>query len=120
MKNKSLATIWQLPVHDGPITDFTIGIDTPEKMIEKLNERQWPVYKIKVGGPDDLHILSLLRTKTNAPFRVDANAGWSLEEALHLLPLLEKGDIINVKVGGSKWEYRDTQILTIAQFVSKV
>jgi len=33
---------------------------------------------------------------------------------------LEKGDIINVKVGGSKWEYRDRQIITIAQYISKL
>lgn len=110
MKNKSLSAIWQLPLHDGPITDFTIGIDTPEKMIEKLNERQWPVYKIKVGGPDDLHILSLLRTKTNAPFRVDANAGWSLEEALHLLPLLEKlgVELIEQPLAKENWEGMST------------
>ena len=32
---------------------------------------------------------------------------------------LEKGDVINVKIGGSKWEYRDKQIISIAQFISK-
>ena len=31
---------------------------------------------------------------------------------------LNKGDLITVKIGGSKWEYRDIQINTIAQFVS--
>jgi hypothetical protein len=33
---------------------------------------------------------------------------------------LKEGDIINVKIGGSKWEYKDTQINSIAQFISKV
>lgn len=33
---------------------------------------------------------------------------------------LQKGDIINVKIGGSKWEYRDKQIISIAQYVNKV
>lgn len=32
---------------------------------------------------------------------------------------LQKGDVINVKIGGSKWEYRDKQIISIAQFISK-
>jgi hypothetical protein len=32
---------------------------------------------------------------------------------------LQKGDIINVKIVGSKWEYRDTQISSIAQYVGK-
>ncbi len=33
---------------------------------------------------------------------------------------LEKGDLINVKIGGNKWEYRDKQIISIAQFISKI
>jgi len=33
---------------------------------------------------------------------------------------LQKGDIVNVKIGGSKWEYKDKQIISIAQYVSKV
>jgi DNA-directed RNA polymerase subunit E'/Rpb7 len=33
---------------------------------------------------------------------------------------LQKGDIINVKIGGSKWEYRDKQIISIAQYVNKL
>jgi len=32
---------------------------------------------------------------------------------------LKIGDIVNVRVGGSKWEYRDKQIITIAQFINK-
>jgi DNA-directed RNA polymerase subunit E'/Rpb7 len=31
---------------------------------------------------------------------------------------LKEGDIINVKIGGSKWEYKDTQINSIAEFIS--
>ncbi len=33
---------------------------------------------------------------------------------------LKIGDIVSVRVGGCKWEYRDKQIITIAQFVSKI
>ena len=32
---------------------------------------------------------------------------------------LKKGDLINVKIGGSKWEYKDTQINSIAQYIGK-
>ena len=32
---------------------------------------------------------------------------------------LKKGDLINVKIGGSKWEYKDTQIISIAQYIGK-
>ena len=33
---------------------------------------------------------------------------------------LKIGDMVSVRVGGSKWEYRDKQIITIAQFISKL
>jgi DNA-directed RNA polymerase subunit E'/Rpb7 len=33
---------------------------------------------------------------------------------------LKIGDLINVRVGGTKWEYRDTRIITIAQYVNKI
>jgi DNA-directed RNA polymerase subunit E'/Rpb7 len=33
---------------------------------------------------------------------------------------LKIGDMVNVRVGGTKWEYRDKQIITIAQFVNKL
>jgi hypothetical protein len=33
---------------------------------------------------------------------------------------LQPGDIINVKIGGSKWEYKDKQIISIAQYINKV
>lgn len=33
---------------------------------------------------------------------------------------LKIGDIISTRIGGSKWEYRDKQIITIAQFVKKL
>jgi DNA-directed RNA polymerase subunit E'/Rpb7 len=34
--------------------------------------------------------------------------------------LLKQDDIINVKVAGNKYEYRDTQIIAIAQFLDKI
>ncbi len=52
-------------------------------MVAKLNEKpDWPVYKIKLGTPDDLEIVRQLREQTDAVFRVDANGAWSVEETL--------------------------------------
>jgi L-alanine-DL-glutamate epimerase-like enolase superfamily enzyme len=45
----------------GPITDYTIGIDTIEKMVEKMQEKPWPVYKIKLGTEHDIEIMTELR-----------------------------------------------------------
>lgn len=66
-----------------PPSNYTIGIDTIEKMIAKLAEFPgWPVYKIKLGTRDDLRIVQELRQHTDATFRVDANGGWSVDETI--------------------------------------
>jgi L-alanine-DL-glutamate epimerase-like enolase superfamily enzyme len=72
------------------MTDYTIGIDTVDKMVAKMNEFPWPVYKIKLGAPDDIAIMKALRAHTDAVFRVDANAGWTLDQALKIIPVLHE------------------------------
>jgi L-Ala-D/L-Glu epimerase len=88
LRGRSLTGLWKLDPGAAPVTDYTIGIDSVEKMIEKLEARPWPIYKIKLGGTDDLTIIRALRARTAAPFRVDANAAWTLDEALEKIPLL--------------------------------
>ena len=40
--------LWKLDIDHLPVSNFTIGIDTVENMIKKLQEvPDWPVYKIK-------------------------------------------------------------------------
>ena len=58
-------------------------------MVAKMQEFPWPIYKIKVGFANDVEVLTELRKHTNAIFRVDANAGWTLEEALEKIPILK-------------------------------
>lgn len=82
--------LWNIPDQEGPLTDYTIGLDEPEKMLAKLKEMPWPIYKIKVSEPEHLNMLQLLRQHTDAKIRIDANASWAFDEALHLLPELEK------------------------------
>ncbi len=65
-----------------PTTNFTIGIDTVEKMVAKMKEVDWPIYKIKLGTDNDLEIVRELRNHTNAVFRIDANCAWTAEQAI--------------------------------------
>lgn len=66
-----------------PHSSYTIGIDTMERMIAKLEQRPgWPIYKIKLGTPHDVEIVSELRARTTAVFRVDANCGWTVDDAI--------------------------------------
>ena len=90
MKRKQLHELWGLDITKSPITDFTIGIDTIEKMVAKMQEKPWPVYKIKVGVAGDIEMVTALRKHTDAVFRVDANAGWTLEQALEKIPVLKQ------------------------------
>lgn len=88
LKRAPLQRLWGLDPTKTPVTDYTIGIDTPERMVGKVLANPWPVYKVKMGGPGDMDTVRALRAHTDAPIRVDVNAGWSLEEALQKIPLL--------------------------------
>jgi len=75
--------LWGLDDTRMPLSNFTIGIDTIEVMVEKLREvPDWPVYKIKLGTEHDIDILCELRKHTEAVFRVDANCGWTADETI--------------------------------------
>jgi L-alanine-DL-glutamate epimerase-like enolase superfamily enzyme len=72
-------------------TDFTIGIDTPAVVAERAaRAAHFPALKIKVGGPSDLATLEAVRAVFAGPIRVDANTGWALDDAIALLPDLER------------------------------
>ena len=90
MKRKQLHELWDLDLENAPVTDFTIGLDTIETMVKKMKEKPWPIYKIKVGTEDDIEMVAALRKETDAAFRVDANAGWTLEQALQKIPRLKE------------------------------
>jgi L-alanine-DL-glutamate epimerase-like enolase superfamily enzyme len=89
----------KMPIHDlwdskwnettpTPICDYTLGIDPIEKMVQKMKDHPWPIYKVKVGTDYDIEMITALRQHTDKPLRVDANAGWTTEEALVKIPAL--------------------------------
>lgn len=80
--NKKLYELWRLNPKNNPLTNFTIGIDTIEKMVYKMNETPSPIYKIKLGTNEDIKIIKALRKQTDAIFRVDANCSWTINETL--------------------------------------
>ena len=89
LRGQPVYRLWGLTLRDLPGSCFTIGIDTLPMMVAKLSEMPgWPIYKIKLGTPDDLAIVRELRRHTEATFRVDANCGWSVEQTLRHAPEL--------------------------------
>lgn len=82
--------LWGLDPARAPRSSFTIGLDTPEKIRQKVLEASsYPILKIKLGTDQDESILRTVRDATDKPLRVDANAGWSRERALEMLPVLK-------------------------------
>ena len=82
-KGIKLYELWNYDISNNPLSDYTIGIDSIEKMIAKMEELPWPIYKIKLGTKEDIKIITELRKHTDAVFRVDANCGWSVDETIN-------------------------------------
>lgn len=82
-QGQPLWKLWEEQTPVTPVTSYTIGIDTIEKMQAKIRDaEQYPVYKIKLGTEHDREIIEAIREVTDKPLRVDANEGWTtLEQA---------------------------------------
>ena len=106
MKGKPLYELWQTNWENTPVTDYTIGIDTIDKMVAKMQAKPWPVYKIKLGTDEDIAIVEALRKHTDAVLRIDANAGWTTNEALEKIPpLAQLGvEFIEQPLAKDNWE----------------
>ena len=83
--------MWGLDPARAPQSTFTIGIDTPEKMRAKVLEAaEYPILKIKLGTDRDLELLRTVRDATDREIRVDANCGWTVKQAIGMLPVLRE------------------------------
>ncbi len=88
------APIWKIwgldPV--GAVSSFTIAIDTPEVMRQKVKEAvAYKNLKVKVGTPRDEEVLKIVREGApQSKIRVDANTGWTPKQAVAALPMLEE------------------------------
>ena len=90
LKGKPLHELWGTDTSYYPISNYTIGLDAIEVMVNKIREMPWPIYKIKLGTDHDLEIVRELRRHTDATFRIDANCAWSAEETIINAPLLKE------------------------------
>lgn len=106
MKRKQLFQLWNLDISNNPLTDITIGIDTIEKMVSKMKERPWPIYKIKLGTDKDIQIIKELRKYTDSVFRIDANAAWTAQEALEKIKVFQNLNVefIEQPLAKDDWE----------------
>jgi L-alanine-DL-glutamate epimerase-like enolase superfamily enzyme len=83
--------LWGLDPVKAPRSSFTIGLDTTERLRQKVAEASsYPILKIKLGTDHDEEILRTIRDATDKPLRVDANAGWTRARAFAMLPVLKE------------------------------
>ncbi|MER7753338.1 dipeptide epimerase [Kitasatospora sp. NPDC097643] len=114
--------LWGLTADRLPVSDYSIGIDTVDRMVAKMNEFPgWPVYKIKLGTPDDIEIVRALRRHTDAVFRVDANTGWTAEQTIRNSAELRKlgVEFIEQPLPVEQWEeqrqvHRESELPVVA------
>ena len=93
---------WQLLGSDSakmPVTSFTVGIDKPEILIEKLKDAEGcKVIKVKLGRDSDKELIKTIRSVTDAPLYVDANQGWTdLQESLDMTYWLAEQGVVLIE-----------------------
>jgi L-alanine-DL-glutamate epimerase-like enolase superfamily enzyme len=99
-----LYKIWGLDASKTPNTSFTIGIDKPDVVREKVKEASpYNILKVKLGRGNDKEMISTIRSVTDKPLCVDVNQGWKdKQEALELIYWLKEQGVVFVEQPMSK------------------
>ena len=82
--DKPCHELWGWQADAVPKSCYTLPIDDPKTMLRKLRETDFSIYKVKLGGKNDLEVMRMLRDNTDAVLRVDANCAWTVREAIEL------------------------------------
>ena len=105
--------------HPQVISDMTIGIDAPEKMVEKAikyTEEGFTILKIKTGliPEDDLRAVSLIREAvgSSVELRLDANQGWTRKSAYHIMKAMEAYNVAEIEQPLTSYDVEGMAYLT--------
>lgn len=106
--------LWGLNRAKTPNTSFTIGIDTPEVVKEKVREADvYKILKVKLGRENDKEMIKTIRSVTNKPICVDVNQGWKDKQmALEMIQWLATQGVVFVEQPMSKLAVDDIAWLT--------
>lgn len=78
LKNKPCYEVYGADPSKMPLTSYTIGIDSPEVIKEKVADaKDFKVLKIKLGRDNDRELINTIRAVSDLPLYVDANQGWT-------------------------------------------
>ncbi len=104
-------------------TSFTIAIDTPDEMARMARDiDDYPIIKIKLGSDDDVSRVAAIRAaRPDAALRIDANAGWSRENALENIDAMRPFNLEMIEqplpredIDGMGWLQQHTDIPLVA------
>jgi L-alanine-DL-glutamate epimerase-like enolase superfamily enzyme len=109
-----LYKLWGLDPDKTPDTSFTIGMDTPEVVRQKVEEASgFKILKVKLGGDNDREMINAVRETTNVPLCVDVNQGWKDKKAaLDMIYWLKEQGIVFVEQPFPKENLEDIAWLT--------
>jgi L-alanine-DL-glutamate epimerase-like enolase superfamily enzyme len=109
--NLPLYKVLGISMEKVPITSFSIGIDTKEKMAERLNEEKWPIYKIKLPSEEAVEVIQRLRQDTNAIFRVDANCAWTASQTIEFSKILKDLNVEFIEQPLARDNFADMEVV---------
>jgi L-Ala-D/L-Glu epimerase len=106
--------IWGLNPQKTPNTSFTIGIDKPEVVKQKVIEAApYKILKVKLGQGNDKEMIQTVRSITDKPICVDVNQGWTDRNmALEMTQWLKEQGVVFVEQPMLKTSVDDIAWLT--------
>jgi L-alanine-DL-glutamate epimerase-like enolase superfamily enzyme len=106
--------IWGFRPETTPNTSFTIGIDTPEVVRQKVAEAApYKILKVKLGMATDREMIETIRSSTDKPMCVDVNQGWTdKNKALETIHWLKEKGVVFVEQPMPKTSIDDIAWLT--------
>ena len=114
LMNQPWYRIWGLDPRKTPNTSFTIGIDSPEVVREKVREASpFRILKVKLGQKNDREMIETVRSQTDKPLCVDVNQGWTDKKmALEMIHWLKEKNVVFVEQPMPKESIDDIAWLT--------
>lgn len=94
------------------VTDYTVSVGDIDKMVAdalKIQAQGYPAIKVKLGknGKTDVERMRAIRAAVGPeiPLRIDANQGWTVEEAIATLQALAPFDIQHCEEPIPRWDF---------------
>ncbi len=96
------------------VTDYTVSLSSSDKMASdavKIKDAGFQIIKVKLGenGEKDIERICAIREAIGSeiPLRLDANQGWSTDEAIRVLKALEPHNVQYCEEPIPRWNFMD-------------